>query len=308
MIRRIANSSSMFDLKAYLGKQRQIVDEAILAYIHRFCLSDRMREPVTYAISAGGKLVRPILCIASCNAITTDPPTNVVPVACALEMIHTYSLIHDDLPALDNDTLRRGKPTCHIQFDEATAILAGDALLTMAFEVLSEAGLTISDQHSVKWLQVIQLIARAAGCRGMIEGQAQDLAYEGTSISQSRLEQMHNLKTGAMIIASVHAGALLADGTQAQIKQLRTYAADIGLAFQVVDDILNVKGDPSVLGKAVGTDEARQKNTYPALLGLESAEKYANHLIEHALRALNIFDNNADPLRAIARYIIERNR
>lgn len=298
----------MFDLKNYLSKQRQIVNQAILAYVQRFCLSDRMREPVTYAICAGGKRVRPILCIAAFNAVAPDATATVVPVACALEMIHTYSLIHDDLPALDDDALRRGKPTCHIQFDEATAILTGDALLTMAFEVLSEAGVNVSAQQASKWLQVIQLIAQAAGCRGMIEGQAQDLAFEGKTISQSQLEQIHTLKTGAMITVSVSTGALLADGTDAQIEQLKIYAANIGLAFQVVDDILNVKGDPSVLGKAVGTDAARQKNTYPALLGLESAEEYANHLIDHALQALSIFDNNADPLRAIARYIIERKR
>lgn len=297
----------MFDLKPYLNQQRAMIDQALQDYIQRFCISDRMRRPVAYAVSAGGKRVRPVLCLASCAAVG-GPAVSVLPAACALEMIHTYSLIHDDLPALDNDNLRRGQPTCHVQFDEATAILAGDALLTMAFEVISEAGLQAPVHDAVAWLKTMHLIAEAAGCRGMIEGQARDLAFEGHKIGRDALENMHRLKTGAIISVAVHSGALLGRGSVPQIERLKFYADNIGLAFQVVDDILNVKGDPSIMGKAVGTDLSRQKNTYPALLGLESSGNHAHHLIDSALQALDIFDSKADPLRAIARYIVDRNR
>jgi geranylgeranyl diphosphate synthase, type II len=303
----VGKPAAMIDLKLYLEEYRGSVNAALQDYLQRFCISERMHSPVEYAISAGGKRVRPILCLSACTAVG-GLVTKALPLACALEMIHTYSLIHDDLPALDNDDLRRGKPTCHKQFNEATAILAGDALLTMAFEAIAEAGSAAPAQEAGRWLQILDVISKAAGCRGMIEGQARDLAFEGIRLSRDELESMHRLKTGALIGASVHIGALIGMASDEQIGHLRDYAADIGLAFQVVDDILNVKGDASVLGKAVGTDQSRQKNTYPALLGLERSEKYAAALIDRALLALDIFDNKADPLRAIARYIISRNR
>ena len=255
----------MFHLKSYLAEYRAVIDDALQSAIERLCLTDRMRQPAFYAVSAGGKRLRPILCFAACEAVDghTGP---IMPIACALEMIHTYSLIHDDLPALDNDELRRGKPTCHVKFSEATAILAGDALLTMAFETLSEAGVRFGENSAFKWLQVMRIIGEAAGCRGMIEGQVRDLAFEGLKIDQPELEAMHKLKTGALIRAAVHCGALMGGGDSDQIDRLLTYANNIGLAFQVVDDVLNIKGDPALLGKSVGTDLARQKNTYPALL------------------------------------------
>ncbi|MDA8137213.1 MAG: polyprenyl synthetase family protein [Desulfobacteraceae bacterium] len=295
----------MFDLKIYIGKQKKIIDTAMHKYLARLCISERMRQPLSYSISAGGKRVRPILCLAAFEAVGGNGDA-VLPVACALEMIHTYSLIHDDLPALDNDDLRRGQPTCHIQFDEATAILSGDALLTMAFEVMSEAGLQASDREDILWLQIMDIVSRAAGCRGMIEGQARDLAFEGQSIDRDNLEALHRLKTGAMIKAAVHSGGLLGRGSSDQISHLISYADYVGLAFQVVDDLLNVKGDPSKMGKAVGTDLTRKKNTYPTLIGLENSESYAHHLIDHALKSLAIFDKKADPLREIARYIVRR--
>ena len=231
-----------------------------------------------------------------------------LPAACALEMIHTYSLIHDDLPALDDDDLRRGKPTCHVQFDEATAILTGDALLNLAFETLASAGIEAPSSNASLWLAVTDIISKASGCHGMIEGQARDLCYEGIELEQNELEAMHRLKTGALIKAAVHSGAVLGCGGDAQIDRLKFYAENIGLAFQVVDDVLNVQGDPAILGKAVGTDVSRQKNTYPSLLGLDRSKSYAHQLIADALQALNIFDNSADPLRAIAQYIVDRNR
>ncbi len=300
-------AKAKFELKPYLALQRQVVNSALETYLSHLSDSSKMTAPITYALSAAGKRVRPILCLAACSAVGEEPET-ALPAACALEMIHTYSLIHDDLPALDNDELRRGKPTCHVQFDEATAILTGDALLNMAFETLSLAGVEGPSSAAPLWIEVVRIISKASGCRGMIEGQARDLSYEGVKIDQGRLEEMHRMKTGALIEAAVHAGAVLGCGSHVQIDRLKTYAHHIGLAFQVKDDILNVQGDPEVLGKAVGTDASRQKNTYPALLGLEPSKAYAFRLIADALRALDIFDNKADPLRAIAQYIVDRKR
>jgi geranylgeranyl diphosphate synthase type II len=297
----------MFDLKSYLENQRQLIDIALNDYIKCFCQSERMMAPASYVIEAGGKRLRPILCLAACTAVGGQA-ADALPAAAALEMIHTYSLIHDDLPALDNDILRRGKPTCHVKFDEATAILTGDALLTMSFEVLSEAGREAPIADGALWLKVINLISRAAGCRGMIEGQARDLAFEGVKLNQDQLEAMHRLKTGALIKSAVQAGGLIGKGTDLHIEQLIAYAENIGLAFQVVDDLLNIKGDPSIMGKAVGTDQLHQKNTYPTLLGMDSSERYARQLVDSALKALTIFDNKADPLRAIADYVVHRNR
>lgn len=296
-----------FELKTYLALQRQIVNTALDEHLKSLPLELTMREPVVYALSTGGKRVRPILCLAACAAVGGEPEL-ALPAACALEMIHTYSLIHDDLPALDDDELRRGNPTCHVQFDEATAILTGDALLNMAFEVLSEAGCKAPPDNASRWLRVVAIISNASGCLGMIEGQARDLSFEGVKLNQIALESMHRLKTGALIRAAVHAGAVLGGAGDNRIDRLKRYADNIGLAFQVIDDILNIQGDPSVLGKAVGTDASRQKNTYPALLGLEPSRAYADQLIGDALRALDIFDNKADPLRAVAQYIVDRNR
>lgn len=302
----------MFQLKPYLASRKLMIDEALKEYIDQLCMSERMRLPVLYALMAGGKRLRPILCLAGVAAVGGNEK-NAMAAACALEMIHTYSLIHDDLPALDNDSTRRGKPTCHVHFNEATAILSGDALLTTSFEILSNAGFAFSKsdqdlQTALKWLKVIKIITKAAGCRGMIEGQCQDLAFEGIKLEQDMLQKLHSLKTGAMIRASVQCGAVLGDASQKQFEHLTSYSECIGLAFQVIDDVLNEKGDPQLLGKAVGTDRQREKNTYPALLGLDRSEAYARELIEGALKAISIFDNKAEPLRAIARYIVERNR
>jgi geranylgeranyl diphosphate synthase type II len=296
-----------FQLKNYLADKKAVIDAALKTYIHRFCLSERMFDPAWYCVEAGGKRLRPVLCMAACQALGRESQI-ALPAACALEMIHTYSLIHDDLPALDNDALRRGKPTCHVQFDEATAILAGDALLNMAFEVLADAGAQADTGTATIWWRVARIIATASGCRGMIEGQARDLAFEGQKLSRAELENLHRLKTGAMIQASVQSGAILAQADEQQMEHLTRYADCIGLAYQVIDDVLNVTGDPQLTGKAVGTDQARSKNTYPSLLGLESSKRYGLDLIDKALHSLSTFDTKADPLRAIAWYIVERNR
>ncbi len=295
------------NLKHYLKTQREDIDGALQRYIDRKCPSRHLHEPVVYALMAGGKRLRPVLCLAAADAVGGSM-ADAMPAACALEMIHTYSLIHDDLPAMDDDDLRRGQATCHIQFDEASAILCGDTLLNLAFEVLSEAGLAAPADHARVWLSVIDTIGRAAGCNGMIEGQARDIANEGIPLVREELQSMHELKTGALIRASVRSGAIIGRAAENQMQRLDAYSRNIGLAFQVVDDMLNITGDPEKMGKAVGTDAQRQKNTYPALLGLEASEQFAVDLIDSALQALSIFDTKADPLREIARYILARNR
>jgi len=296
----------MADLKTYLATQRQKVNTALEATLRVDANSPRIVKAMHYSLMAGGKRLRPILCLAAAEAVGGNSK-NAIPAACALEMIHTYSLIHDDLPAMDDDELRRGKPTCHVAFDEATAILAGDGLLTLAFEILANTDSITAD--SVRpWLKVIQLISVGAGYKGMIEGQMRDMSSENTKLTQTGLEAMHTLKTGALIEAATCAGAILGGGTSEQIDQLKFYARHIGLAFQVTDDILNVEGDPELLGKAVGTDMNRHKNTYPALLGLAASKTFSHELINKSLQAIQSFDNKSEPLRAIARYIIARNR
>ncbi len=269
----------------------------------------RLGDAMRYSLMAGGKRIRPILCLASAETVSPGGISgeDILIAACALEMIHTYSLIHDDLPAMDDDRLRRGRPTCHVAFDEATAILAGDALLTLAFETLSASGMSNAEKSTV-WTAVIQEIASAAGVHGMIEGQMMDMISEGTSLCIDELKTMHSLKTGALIEASVYSGALLAGGTLEEMDSLREYARNIGLAFQVADDILNVEGDPALMGKAVGTDFQKNKSTYPSLLGLETSKGLAKKLVFDALQSLENFDDRSAPLKAIAFYIIERKR
>jgi len=297
----------MFDLKPYLEEIRACVDKALEHYLALASPDSRISRAMSYSVMAGGKRLRPVLCIAAAETVGGSRDT-VLPIACTLELIHTYSLIHDDLPAMDDDEKRRGKPTCHVQFDEATAILAGDALLTRAFEILATAGTRCVPDDQQRWLQAMAKIASAAGCTGMIEGQMQDMASEGVTISEKEMASMHRLKTGKMIEGSVNAGAIVCGASRQQQAALQVYAQNIGLAFQVADDILNVTGDPERLGKATGTDRMRGKNTYPALLGLGQAQEFAGRLVNDALKALASFDNKAESLRAIARYIIERDR
>jgi geranylgeranyl diphosphate synthase type II len=297
----------MFDLGSYLNDVRGPVNKMLQHYLSAQSPATRVAQAMTYSVMAGGKRLRPVLCIAAAETVGGDREA-LLPVACALEFIHTYSLIHDDLPAMDDDDKRRGHPTCHVQFDEATAILAGDALLTLAFEILASAGTRCASDIQNRWLLTIARIASAAGVNGMIEGQMRDMVFEGIPISSDALESLHRLKTGKMIEVSVDTGALVSGAPLHQQHVLQTYAQNIGLAFQVADDILNVKGDPQRLGKSTGTDQIRGKNTYPSLLGLSAAERFAGQLVDNALKALEAFDNKADPLRAIARYVIERKR
>ena len=296
-----------FDLKAYLKGIRRAVDASLNNYLDGPTPASRIYQAMHYSVMAGGKRLRPVLCIAAARTIGGRMQA-VLPVACALECIHTYSLIHDDLPAMDDDALRRGHPTCHVKFDEATAILAGDGLLTLAFEILADAARQAAPGQHPRWMRVFASVAMAAGARGMIEGQMRDMISEGTVIPSAELETLHRLKTGKMIEVSVSSGAEIAGATPVQLKAFSVYAENIGLAFQVTDDLLNVNGDPALMGKAAGTDQRRGKNTYPSLLGLAEAEAYARRLVDNALKALDGFDNQADPLRALAGYIIERKR
>ncbi len=302
----------MFDLKTYLDRKRNQINDALNDVLQDYENSSRIMKAVEYSLMAGGKRLRPVLCIAAAEAVGEKISKQILQAACALEMIHTYSLIHDDLPAMDNDDLRRGKPTCHVAFDEATAILAGDALLTLAFQILSKNAFSSIDKADVNvakmWLEVIQIIAKASGHEGMIKGQMLDISSEGLSLTFEALEQMHALKTGALIEASIHAGSVLGNGNSKQIQSLKAYSKNIGIAFQVVDDILDVEGDPLVMGKTKGADINRNKNTYPSLLGIEKSKELAKKLVFYALHAINLLDNQSEPLRAIANYIIERNR
>ena len=297
---------SDFDLTAYLNDNKKLINNELGMIFRDFASSSKIEQAMKYSLMAGGKRIRPILCLAANKAVSGNLES-ALPAACALEMIHTYSLIHDDLPAMDNDELRRGKPTCHVAFDEATAILAGDALLTMAFQILSSP-VNIKESQASLLLNVIHVIASAAGYKGMIDGQMKDIISEGKLLSLDDLENMHALKTGALIEASIHCGAVLGNGSRKQIKQLETYAKNIGLAFQVTDDILNVEGNPAVMGKAVGTDKKLKKSTYPLIMGLKESKEFATNIVNNALKAIEIFDNKADPLRAVAGYIIKRKK
>ncbi len=266
-------------------------------------LLDRLYEALRYSLLIGGKRVRPLLVYASAEAIRGNDDSDALDgIACALEFLHTYSLVHDDLPAMDDDALRRGNPTCHIRFDEATAILAGDALQARAFELLATLPATPAETR----VQLVATLAAAAGPRGMVGGQAIDLAAVQQRIDLSHLEAMHRLKTGALIRAAVRMGALWAGATEQQLAALDRYAAAIGLSFQVQDDILDLTADTATLGKTQGADAARDKPTYPALLGLDGARAKARALHDEALAALASFGAAAERLRELSAYIIER--
>ena len=264
----------------------------------------RLYEAMRYSVMNGGKRVRPLLAYAACEALG-GAPQRADAAACAVELIHAYSLVHDDLPAMDDDDLRRGQPTTHRAFDEATAILAADGLQALAFEVLADTRRN-PQEHAV-CLEMLTRLARAAGSAGMVGGQAIDLGSVGVALDQAALEVMHRHKTGALIEASVRLGALASGRAEpAALAALERYAEAIGLAFQVQDDILDVESDTATLGKTQGKDQAHNKPTYPALLGLEAAKGYALELRDLALAALDGFPPSADPLRQLARYIVER--
>ena len=265
---------------------------------------DRLYQAMRYSVINGGKRVRPLLVYGACEALK-GLPEQADGAACAVELIHAYSLVHDDLPAMDDDDLRRGQPTTHKAYDEACAILAGDGLQSMAFAVLLDEQ---RNPHSADTrLAMLATLTQAAGPAGMVGGQAIDLGSVGKQLDQNALELMHRHKTGALIEASVTLGALASGNCDEQsLKTLQRYARAIGLAFQVQDDILDVESDTATLGKRQGADIARDKPTYPALLGLPAAKEYALELRDQALHALRCFDEGAEVLRDLARYIVER--
>ena len=294
-------------LNAYLDLQTARVDQAL----DRF-LPDEVKMPhvlhkaMRYSIFAGGKRIRPVLMLAACEAVNGHSEA-AIPAACAMEMIHTYSLIHDDLPAMDNDDFRRGRPTSHKVYGEANAILAGDALLTEAFRLLT-CLIADSDVSPDVQLKVANIVARAAGSSGMVGGQIVDMESEGTGteIDLPTLEYIHTHKTGALIKASIEVGALLGGSSEQDYKLLSRYGELAGLAFQIADDILDVVGDQNVLGKAIGSDEARGKATYVSLFGLNESRSRADELRVLALKSIDRLGNNAEPLRQIVNYIVER--
>ncbi|MDD2903379.1 MAG: polyprenyl synthetase family protein [Syntrophales bacterium] len=293
------------DLKAYLAERRGLVNRALEAYLPAVRgPAFRVVQAMHYSLFAGGKRLRPILCLAAAEAVGGDP-SEVLPVACALEMIHTYSLIHDDLPAMDDDDLRRGQPTCHKKFDEATAILAGDGLLTAAFQIMADAASRFEGRER-DLLAVIRLIAAAAGYPGMVGGQMLDLQAEGRKVTLKELETIHRMKTGALLTASVRSGAVMAGGTRAEVTALTSYGEKFGLAFQVTDDLLDVEGEAGEMGKATGMDAQRQKATYPGVLGRQEAKEWAQRLVETAVADLQDFGPVAEPLREVARYLLVR--
>lgn len=295
------------DLKGYLLDKRAIINQALKDVLPEPRGSAaKVIEAMGYSLFAGGKRLRPILCLAGAEVVGGSA-TAVMPVACAIELIHTYSLIHDDLPLMDNDDLRRGKPTNHKVFGDALALLAGDGLLTEAFNMMTSVKLS-EDLSPHLIISVIGLIARSAGFQGMVGGQVVDIQTEGHKINLSTLEFIHACKTGALITASVASGAILGGGSESEVKAITSYGKRIGQAFQIADDILDVEGDFRDLGKATGSDERKGKNTYPKLVGLERSKKLQKELVTDAIKMLAPLDHRADTLRAIALYIIERKK
>jgi geranylgeranyl diphosphate synthase type II len=288
-------------LPAFFEEDRGLVD----AELERLLPAESERPSVIhramrYSVFAGGKRVRPILCIEAFRIFSSET-TAALPVACALEFIHTYSLIHDDLPALDNDDLRRGRPTCHKKFGEAMAILAGDGLLTLAFEVLANA------PPPAQRVALIQEIASAAGTRdGMVGGQVADLEAERKQVTPEMLEYIHRSKTAALIRASIVAGAIAGGASPEDRERLSAFGGLIGWAFQVTDDILDVEESSAALGKTAGKDQAQQKATYPALFGLEKSHEFARELATRAMKALEIFGARAANLRELGEFLVLR--
>ena len=294
------------DLKVYLKEQCTRVDAALDRFLPKETeLPHSVHKAMRYSVFAGGKRVRPILMLAACQAVGGDTEL-AVPAACAMEMIHTYSLTHDDLPAMDDDDFRRGNPTSHKVFGEAIAILAGDALLTEAFKLVSDPHFTGGCEPSAL-LNVIHEIATCAGSYGMVGGQVVDMESEGRhDIDLATVQYIHTHKTGALIKASVVAGALLGRSTGQQLAAITRYGEAAGLAFQIADDILDIEGTTEEIGKDAGSDQARGKATYPAVMGLFAAKEEAQSMMDEAMNALEIFGAEADPLREIARYIVQR--
>ena len=289
-------------MKELWKKRQALVERALKEELDRTpVLDDTLRASMAYSLMAGGKRLRPVLLMAAADAVGADG-TKFLPVACALEMIHTYSLIHDDLPAMDNDDLRRGKPTNHVVYGEGIAILAGDALLTLAFTVILRQKAVPAEAL----LRVVDEISRAAGAEGMVGGQVLDLEAENRQISMEELRRVHTGKTGALFRAALRSGAILAGASEEQLSALTAYADHIGLAFQITDDILDVIGNAEEIGKPVGSDEKNHKSTYVTLTSLEMAQELARRTVAEAEAALSVFGQEATFLRELVAYLVNR--
>ena len=296
-------NSSEFNFEKYLIETKKVVEDAL-----DFSLSPEkpeiLRESMRYSLLAGGKRIRPILCLASCSLAGGDPNL-AVPTAVAIEMIHTMSLIHDDLPSMDNDDLRRGRPTNHKVYGDAIAILAGDALLTRAFEMVSLRSHGVSPE---RLLNVVGELSLVAGAPGLVGGQVVDLECEGKEVDLETLEYIHLHKTGALLKASVRTGAMIAGADTKMLDALTKYARGIGLAFQIIDDILDVTSNSEILGKTAGKDLLADKTTYPKLLGLEESKRRALTLVKNAKEAIMPWGKDAICLIALADFITNRDR
>jgi geranylgeranyl diphosphate synthase type II len=297
-------SFESFDLKSYLAKRTIAVDAALRALLPPpGAKPPTIHKAMRYSIFAGGKRLRPALCLAAAEACG-GAPIHALPLACAVECIHTYSLIHDDLPAMDNDDLRRGNPTNHKVFGEGIAILAGDALLTEAFAIASRCRVLPRYPHQT----IIAELAWAAGSRQLIAGQVADLESEGKKISAAQLKYIHERKTSALLCCSVRLGAMSANASAAQLQALTEFGYNVGLAFQIIDDILDVTQTSEQLGKTAGKDTAAQKATYPSIVGMEKSRAIASELTARAFRALAPFKTHATPLAALAQYLLKRDK
>lgn len=295
------------DIISYLTQKKKIVDRALDGFLKKSSETPtKLSRAMRYSALAGGKRLRPILCMAAAEAVGGSEK-NVLSAACAIELIHTHSLIYDDLPCMDDDDFRRGKLTCHKKFGEATAILAGDAMLVKGFELISRMNANKKSRISAHArLAAVYELSRAIGDSGLCAGQMIDLQVEGKKVSQKTLQCIHEHKTAKLFTASVRCGALLGGATQTQLKNLAQFGEYIGLAFQIQDDILDVTGNEKKLGKKSGQDAKKGKNTYPKLYGIETSKKKAHELKNKAFLALRAFDKKAEPLRGIAEFFIQR--
>jgi geranylgeranyl diphosphate synthase type II len=291
------------NLSAYLADRRMMVEEALDRRLPPLDKTpEKLHEAIRYSVLAPGKRLRPILVLASAEAVG-GVPAEVLPTACALECIHVFSLIHDDLPCMDDDDYRRGRLTNHKVYGEAMAMLAGDALLTLAFELVAD---NIEDHAPERIVRALKLISTATGTWGMVGGQVVDIESEGQNISFDTLKYIHAHKTGALLTVSSVVGAVLCGATAEQEESLKRSGQSIGLAFQIADDILDIVGDEKKIGKPVGSDEGNEKATYPKFFGLDESRRMAREEVQKAIAALGGFGEPAEPLRAIARYIVER--
>lgn len=289
-----------------LERNKELVENRIAEILKIPGINEMLGSAMNYSVMAGGKRIRPNLNIMA-NALLGGEIEETLDIACAIELIHTYSLIHDDLPAMDNDELRRGKPTSHVMFGEAFAILTGDALLNLGFEVMLQNALKYSDNMEAH-IKAMQVIASGAGARGMVSGQCGDIENEGQILTERELYFVHEKKTGALIEASLLSGLLLCGPTNMQIDAIKGYGKNIGLTFQITDDVLDIVGDEKDLGKTVGKDKIAKKFTFPTLYGVDGSVRIAQEKTQEAIAALEIFGEKADPLRELAEFVLQRKK